>query len=68
MDLFGCPVTNQLEYRDQVFQLLPNLHLLDGMDREGKEGQESSDEEEEDYEGMCCEAGMTGNEYRISSM
>jgi len=38
------------------------------MDREGKEGQESSDEEEEDYEGMCCEAGMTGNEYRISSM
>ena len=56
MDLFGCPVTNQLEYRDQVFQLLPNLHLLDGMDREGKEAQESSDEDdEEDYDGMCLE-------------
>ena len=52
LDLYGCPVTNQPGYRDQVFQLLPNLQLLDGLDKEGKEGQESSDDEEEDYEGI----------------
>ena len=52
LDLYGCPVTNQPGYRDQLFGLLPNLHLLDGLDKEGKEGQESSDDEEEDdYEG-----------------
>ena len=51
LDLYGCPVTNQPGYRDQVFTLLPNLQLLDGLDKDGKEGQESSDEEEEDYEG-----------------
>ena len=48
-DLCGCRVTNQPGYSDQVFSLLPNLQLLDGLDKEGKEGQESSDEE--DYEG-----------------
>ena len=52
LDLYGCPVTNQPGYRDQVFGLIPKLQLLDGLDKEGKEGQESSDEEEEeDYEG-----------------
>ena len=52
LDLYGCPVTNQPGYRDQVFTLLPKLQLLDGLDKDGKEGQESSDEEEEeDYEG-----------------
>ena len=44
-------MTNQPGYRDQVFTLLPNLQLLDGLDKDGKEGQESSDEGEEDYEG-----------------
>ena len=60
VDLYGCPVTNQPGYRDQVFSLLPNLQLLDGLDKEGKEGQESSDEEEEDYEGK---ESIRHNEY-----
>ena len=59
LDLYGCPVTNQPGYRDQVFGLLSNLQLLDGLDKEGKEGQESSDEEEEeDYEGNIVKVNM----------
>ena len=46
LDLFDCPITGLKEYRDQVFQLLPTLKSLDGLDRDGQEV-ESEDEEEE---------------------
>ncbi|XP_061185401.1 acidic leucine-rich nuclear phosphoprotein 32 family member E-like isoform X2 [Saccostrea echinata] len=44
LDLFNCEVTQLDDYREQVFELLPNLKFLDGFDRNDKE----ADEDEED--------------------
>ncbi|XP_062575621.1 acidic leucine-rich nuclear phosphoprotein 32 family member A-like isoform X2 [Saccostrea cucullata] len=46
LDLFNCEVTQLDDYREQVFELLPNLKFLDGFDRNDKE----ADEDEEDGE------------------
>lgn len=46
LDLFNCEVTQLDDYREQVFELLPNLKYLDGFDKNDKE----ADEDEEDGE------------------
>ncbi|XP_056269716.1 acidic leucine-rich nuclear phosphoprotein 32 family member A [Pseudoliparis swirei] len=58
LDLFNCEVTNLNEYRDNVFNLLPQLTYLDGYDKDDKEAPDSDaeiyaeglddDEEDED--------------------
>ncbi|PIK45894.1 hypothetical protein BSL78_17233 [Apostichopus japonicus] len=48
LDLFHCKVTSLDNYRDKVFQLLPHIKFLDGLDRNEQEDQESSGEEEDD--------------------
>ncbi len=49
LDLFNCEVTNLEDYRTKVFELLKDLHYLDGYDRENVEAEEGdSDEENED--------------------
>ena len=48
LDLLDCPVTNIEDYRNRVFEFLPSLKSLDGLD---KEGQEVDSEEEEEEEG-----------------
>ena len=35
--LFNCEVTNIPQFRERLFQGLPNLKYLDGIDREGNE-------------------------------
>mmetsp|Transcript_43826 Transcript_43826/g.50695 ORF Transcript_43826/g.50695 Transcript_43826/m.50695 type:complete len:210 (+) Transcript_43826:62-691(+) len=50
LDLFGCPVSEQDDYREKVFALFPNLQILDNKDAEGEEV-EYDDEEGEDGEG-----------------
>lgn len=60
LDLFNCEVTNLNDYRENVFELLPQLTYLDGYDRDDKEASDSDaegyveglddDEEEEDEE------------------
>lgn len=58
LDLFNCEVTNLNDYRENVFELLPQLTYLDGYDRDDKEASDSDaegyveglddDEEDED--------------------
>ncbi|XP_037358699.1 acidic leucine-rich nuclear phosphoprotein 32 family member A isoform X2 [Talpa occidentalis] len=58
LDLFNCEVTNLNDYRENVFELLPQLTYLDGFDQDDKEAPDSDadvyleglddDEEEED--------------------
>ncbi|XP_045141635.1 acidic leucine-rich nuclear phosphoprotein 32 family member A isoform X2 [Echinops telfairi] len=44
LDLFNCEVTNLNDYRENVFQLLPQLTYLDGYDRDDKEASDSDAE------------------------
>ncbi|TNN64887.1 Acidic leucine-rich nuclear phosphoprotein 32 family member A [Liparis tanakae] len=44
LDLFNCEVTNLNEYRDNVFNLLPQLTYLDGYDKDDKEAPDSDAE------------------------
>nr|XP_057944634.1 acidic leucine-rich nuclear phosphoprotein 32 family member A isoform X2 [Doryrhamphus excisus] len=44
LDLFNCEVTNQSEYRENVFKLLPQLTYLDGYDKNDKEAPDSDSE------------------------
>lgn len=36
LDLCGCPITNFLGYRHNIFQLIPSLKYLDGRDEQVK--------------------------------
>lgn len=47
LDLFNNEVTQIDDYRNKMFELLPQLTVLDGSDRDGKE-YEDSDEDEDD--------------------
>ena len=53
LDLSGNPVTESEDYKAKVFEMLPNLMVLDGMDDEGNEvitedeGEEGEEEEDE---------------------
>ncbi|KAK6467161.1 acidic leucine-rich nuclear phosphoprotein 32 family member E-like isoform X1 [Huso huso] len=63
LDLFNCDITSLEEYRESVFELLPQISYLDGFDQEdseapdSEEGGEAEDHEEEE-EGAA--AGPTG--------
>lgn len=46
LDLYNCPVTAIDNYRNQVFELLPSLNSLDGLDKSGEEVDDSEGEEE----------------------
>ncbi|CDW74758.1 acidic leucine-rich nuclear phosphoprotein 32 family member a [Stylonychia lemnae] len=50
LDLSNNPVTEIVCYRDQVFELLPDLEILDGLDREGNEINSENDQECEEYD------------------
>lgn len=46
LDLFNCELTTLEEYRESVFEMLPQLTYLDGFDLEDNEAPDSDDEEE----------------------
>nr|XP_040044310.1 acidic leucine-rich nuclear phosphoprotein 32 family member E isoform X1 [Gasterosteus aculeatus aculeatus] len=49
LDLFNCDITSLEDYRDSVFELLPQVTYLDGFDQEDNEAPDSeADDEEED--------------------
>ncbi|XP_041094957.1 acidic leucine-rich nuclear phosphoprotein 32 family member E isoform X1 [Polyodon spathula] len=67
LDLFNCDITSLEEYRESVFDLLPQISYLDGFDQEdseapdseeGGEAEDHEEEEEEEEEGAA--AGPTG--------
>ncbi|XP_034021229.1 acidic leucine-rich nuclear phosphoprotein 32 family member E-like isoform X2 [Thalassophryne amazonica] len=57
LDLYSCEVTTLDDYRDGVFDLLPQIACLDGYDHEGIEVPDSEAEDEEN-----CEAGPHGGD------
>lgn len=51
LDLSANPVTEVNDYREQIFELIPTLESLDGLDKEGNEVvSENGSEEMEDYD------------------
>ncbi len=44
LDLYNCPITLIDKYREQVFELLPSLNSLDGLDQSGEEVDDSEEE------------------------
>ncbi|ESP02597.1 hypothetical protein LOTGIDRAFT_138173 [Lottia gigantea] len=48
LDLFNCEVTNENDYREQVFKLLPQITYLDGFDIEDQEYDEDGDDDGDD--------------------
>ncbi|XP_062291819.1 acidic leucine-rich nuclear phosphoprotein 32 family member E isoform X2 [Scomber scombrus] len=59
LDLFNCEITSLEDYRESVFELLPQVTYLDGFDQEDNEApdSEADDEDEDGEEG----AGATGD-------
>lgn len=53
LDLYSCEVSTLEDYRESVFELLPQLTYLDGFDQEDNEVPDS----EADGDGECL--GMT---------
>lgn len=54
LDLFNCEVTNLADYKESIFNLLPQLTYLDGFDIDDCEASDSDAEdgvEDEDEEG-----------------
>lgn len=49
LDLFNCEITSLEDYRESVFELLPQVTYLDGFDQEDNEAPDS----EADDEGEC---------------
>ncbi|KAL6100285.1 anp32e [Pungitius sinensis] len=51
LDLFNCDITSLEDYRESVFELLPQVTYLDGFDQEDNEAPDSeADDEDEDAE------------------
>lgn len=61
LDLFNCEVTNLEGYRESVFELLKDLHYLDGFDRDDQEAEEDEEEGEDDGSEVSGE-GENGDE------
>ncbi|KAI1886010.1 hypothetical protein AGOR_G00209640 [Albula goreensis] len=64
LDLFNCEITTLEEYRESIFELLPQVTYLDGFDQEDNEapdseadGDDDDDDDDDDDEG----AGPTGD-------
>ncbi|MBN3300008.1 AN32E protein, partial [Amia calva] len=50
LDLFNCEITTLEDYRESVFELLPQITYLDGFDQEDNEAPDSKAEGDEDGE------------------
>ncbi|XP_026205639.1 acidic leucine-rich nuclear phosphoprotein 32 family member E isoform X3 [Anabas testudineus] len=58
LDLFNCEITSLEDYRESVFELLPQITYLDGFDQEDNEAPDSeAEDEDEDGEDGAGQAG-----------
>ena len=48
LDFIDCPISNEPDYRKKLYELFPNLDVLDGIDKDGNviEDDEDIDESE----------------------
>ena len=51
LDLSGCELAKQADYRDKVFRMFQNLQILDNKDKDGNEVDYEEDDFENDEEG-----------------
>jgi len=49
LDLEGNDVTKVNDYEKKVFEMMPNLAVLDGKDAQGEEVMSGESDEEDDY-------------------
>ncbi|XP_046897051.1 acidic leucine-rich nuclear phosphoprotein 32 family member E-like isoform X2 [Hypomesus transpacificus] len=57
LDLYSCEITTLEDYRDGVFELLPQVTYLDGYDQEDNEVPDSEADDDDDHA-----AGPTGDD------
>ncbi|KAL3044211.1 acidic leucine-rich nuclear phosphoprotein 32 family member E [Trematomus bernacchii] len=48
LDLFNCEITSLEDYRESVFELLPQVTFLDGFDQEDNEAPDSEGDDDDD--------------------
>ncbi|KAK1805077.1 hypothetical protein P4O66_019441 [Electrophorus voltai] len=60
LDLFNCEITTLEEYRESIFELLPQVTYLDGFDAEDNEAPDSEAEDDDDDEDGEEGAGPVG--------
>ncbi|KAJ8000189.1 hypothetical protein DPEC_G00202260 [Dallia pectoralis] len=63
LDLFNCEITTLEEYRESIFELLPQVTYLDGFDQEDNEApnSEADDDDDDDDEEGEGRAGPKGD-------
>ncbi|XP_067111536.1 acidic leucine-rich nuclear phosphoprotein 32 family member E isoform X1 [Osmerus mordax] len=61
LDLFNCEITTLEEYRESIFELLPQVTYLDGFDQEDNEAPDSDADDDDDDEDGEDGAGPTGD-------
>ncbi|KAJ8267480.1 hypothetical protein COCON_G00126520 [Conger conger] len=61
LDLFNCEITTLEDYRESVFQLLPQVTYLDGFDQEDNEAPDSEADDDDDDDDGEEGAGPTGD-------
>lgn len=72
LDLFNCDVSSQDDYRENVFELLPQLTFLDGFDQDDNEDEEEDggapgdDDDEDDEDEDEDDDGSEGEEVGLS--
>ncbi|KAL7829576.1 hypothetical protein AOLI_G00304610 [Acnodon oligacanthus] len=60
LDLFNCEITTLEEYRESIFELLPQITYLDGFDAEDNEAPDSEADDDDDDEDGEEGAGPVG--------
>ncbi|KAI4871863.1 hypothetical protein NFI96_016419 [Prochilodus magdalenae] len=61
LDLFNCEITTLEEYRESIFELLPQITYLDGFDAEDNEAPDSEADDDDDDEDGEEGAGPVGD-------
>ena len=63
LDLMGCPLASKKDYKKELFDLVPSLRIIDGVNKEGKEVS-VFDSEEEAEEAEACEEKDVENDMK----
>lgn len=52
LDLSNCEIARDVEYKEKIWKMLPNLSFLDGFDRNDQEDVEEDESEDDEEEGV----------------
>lgn len=65
LDLFNCEITTLEEYRESIFELLPQVTYLDGFDAEDNEAPDSEDDGDGEW---TMEERLSYNLYKVMNI